>query len=59
VANAVTLQRIHRWNTKNGCALTNTEAGDYEGEIGKWLGVPITISSLSNVPEEECREKNL
>jgi ubiquinone/menaquinone biosynthesis C-methylase UbiE len=38
------LQRIHHWLRPEGYLLFSVEAGDYNDEMGVWLGVPMFIS---------------
>lgn len=38
------LQRINDWLRKDGFVLLSLEAGEYDDEMGEWLGVPMFIS---------------
>jgi hypothetical protein len=38
--------RIHRWLKKDGFVLISMESGEYDDEMGEWLGVPMFISSF-------------
>ncbi len=38
------MRRIHRWLRPGGFLLVSLEAGEAEGVIGMWLGVPMYFS---------------
>jgi len=42
-AHAAVLRRIHRWFKPGGGLLLSLEAGEVEGMVGEWLGLPMYI----------------
>jgi cyclopropane fatty-acyl-phospholipid synthase-like methyltransferase len=39
------LERINQWLRPSGYLLISTEAAEFEGGVGEWLGVPVYFSS--------------